>query len=93
MVKTLPALPQFDHLDLPYRDRLLAAGVQPEEVDFGLMTHLHLDHVGWNTRHEGAHWVPTFPNAKYIFSRSERRYNASRSGHKPPFGLLRISRS
>jgi glyoxylase-like metal-dependent hydrolase (beta-lactamase superfamily II) len=81
--KTLPALPQFDHLDLPYLDRLLAAGVQPEEVDFILMTHLHLDHVGWNTRYEDGRWVPTFPNAKYIFSRSEQRYNASLSGHKP----------
>ena len=81
--KTLPAMPQFDHLDLPYLDRLLAAGVQPQEVDFVLMTHLHLDHVGWNTRYEGGHWIPTFPNAKYIFSRSEQRYNASRSGYKP----------
>ena len=81
--KTLPALPQFDDLDLPYLDRLLAAGVQPEEVDFVLMTHLHLDHVGWNTRYEGRRWVPTFPNAKYIFSRTEQRYNASLSGHKP----------
>jgi glyoxylase-like metal-dependent hydrolase (beta-lactamase superfamily II) len=81
--KTVPALPQFDHLDLPYLDRLLAAGVQPEEVDFVLLTHLHLDHVGWNTLYEGGNWVPTFPNAKYIFSRSEQRYNASLSGHKP----------
>ena len=81
--KTLPAAPQFDHLDLPYLDRLLAAGVQPEEVDFVLLTHLHLDHVGWNTRYEGGQWVKTFPNAKYIFSRSEQRYNASLSGHKP----------
>jgi glyoxylase-like metal-dependent hydrolase (beta-lactamase superfamily II) len=81
--KTLPAAPQFDHLDLAYLGRLLAAGVQPEEVDFVLLTHLHLDHVGWNTRYEGRHWVKTFPNAKYIFSRSEQRYNASLSGHKP----------
>jgi glyoxylase-like metal-dependent hydrolase (beta-lactamase superfamily II) len=81
--KTVPALPQFDHLDLPYLDRLLAAGVQPEEVGFVLLTHLHLDHVGWNTLYEGGNWLPTFPNAKYIFSRSEQRYNASLSGHKP----------
>ena len=81
--KTLPALPQFDHLDVPYLDRLLAAGVQPEEVDFVLMTHVHMDHVGWNTRYADGRWAPTFPNAKYVFSRSEQRYNASLSGHKP----------
>lgn len=81
--KTVPAAPQFDHLDLPYLDRLLAAGIQPEKVDFVLMTHLHLDHVGWNTRFASGRWVPTFPNAKYIFSRTEQRYNASLSGHKP----------
>jgi glyoxylase-like metal-dependent hydrolase (beta-lactamase superfamily II) len=81
--KTVPAAPLFDHLDLPYLDRLLVAGVQPAEVDFVLTTHLHLDHVGWNTRYQGGRWVPTFPNAKYIFSRSEQRYNASLSGHKP----------
>jgi mRNA degradation ribonuclease J1/J2 len=75
-------VPQFDHLDLPYLHRLIAAGVQPEEIEFVLMTHLHLDHVGWNTRYEGEQWVPTFPNAKYIFSRFEQRYNASLSGHK-----------
>ena len=80
--KTLPAAPQFDHLDLPYLDRLLAAGVQPEDVDFVLMTHVHADHVGWNTRDEDGLWVPTFSNAKYILSRTEQRYNASLSGYK-----------
>jgi len=58
-----------------------------KEVDFVLMTHLHLDHVGWNTRYEAGHWVPTFPNAKYIFSRVEQRYNASLSGRKPASDL------
>jgi glyoxylase-like metal-dependent hydrolase (beta-lactamase superfamily II) len=80
--KTQPATPQFEHLDLPYLDRLLATGVEPGEVDYVLLTHLHMDHVGWNTRDEGGHWVATFPNAKYIFSRTEQRYNASPSGHK-----------
>jgi glyoxylase-like metal-dependent hydrolase (beta-lactamase superfamily II) len=83
MVKLYRPSPHLDHLDLPYLDRLLAAGVRPEEVDFVLMTHLHLDHAGWNTHYEDGHWVPTFANAKYIFSRSEQRYNASLSGHKP----------
>lgn len=64
--KTVPDLPQFDHLDSPYLERLIAAGVQAEEVEFVLMTHLHLDHVGWNTRYEGGQRLSTFPNAKYI---------------------------
>lgn len=46
---------------------LTAAGVTPEDVDYVMCTHLHLDHVGWNTRLEDGRWVPTFPNAKYIF--------------------------
>ena len=44
------------------------------------MTHLHADHVGWNTREEGGRWQPTFPNGRCIFSRIEDRYNASLSG-------------
>jgi len=43
-------------------------------VDFVLLTHLHVDHVGWNTRLQEARWVPTFPNARYVFSRAEHDY-------------------
>lgn len=57
--------------DNPYLQRLAAAGVSPEEVDFVLCTHLHVDHIGWNTRLEDGRWVPTFPNARYLFSRTE----------------------
>lgn len=45
---------------------LTAAGVAPEDVDYVLCTHLHPDHVGWNTRLQDGRWVPTFPNAKYL---------------------------
>jgi glyoxylase-like metal-dependent hydrolase (beta-lactamase superfamily II) len=54
-----------------------AAGVHPEEIDFVLCTHLHVDHCGWNTRRDKQQWVPTFPRAKYIFSR--REYEAAQS--------------
>ena len=47
---------------------LTVAGVTPEDVDYVLCTHLHTDHVGWNTRLENGHWVPTFPNARYLLS-------------------------
>ena len=51
--------------------RLAAAGVAPEEIDHVLCTHLHLDHVGWNTRLVDGRWRPTFPNARYLFARTE----------------------
>ena len=49
-----------------YLDDLGAAGVTPEQVDLVLCTHLHVDHVGWNTRLVKGRWVPTFPKAKYV---------------------------
>ena len=54
-----------------YLADLAAAGAHPDEVDFVLCTHLHVDHVGWNTQLLDGRWVPTFPNAKYIFARRE----------------------
>jgi glyoxylase-like metal-dependent hydrolase (beta-lactamase superfamily II) len=51
--------------------RLAAAGVAPEDVDYVMCTHLHSDHVGWNTQLRDGRWAPTFPNAKYIFSEVE----------------------
>ncbi len=57
--------------DGPFLANLLAAGVRPEDVDFVLCTHMHADHVGWNTRLVDGRWVPTFPNARYIFARTE----------------------
>jgi glyoxylase-like metal-dependent hydrolase (beta-lactamase superfamily II) len=50
---------------------LTAAGVNPEAVDYVMCTHMHTDHVGWNTQLRDGRWVPTFPNAQYIFSRKE----------------------
>jgi glyoxylase-like metal-dependent hydrolase (beta-lactamase superfamily II) len=48
-------------------------------VDLVLLAHLHVDHVGWNTRKVDGRWVPTFPNAKYVFSGRERAYLAALS--------------
>lgn len=55
----------------PWLSRLTATGVNPEEIDFVMCTHLHVDHVGWNTRKQDGKWVPTFANAKYVFSKTE----------------------
>ncbi len=64
----------YDHWHMrntPVLDYLRAVGVQPEEVDFVMCTHLHVDHVGWNTYWKDGRWIPTFPNAKYVFGQRE----------------------
>ena len=66
------AMRAFDHLQEPWLDRLAAAGVEPEAVDHVLLTHLHSDHVGWNTCRVDGRWVPTFPNARYVMARLEQ---------------------
>ena len=64
-------LPMWNRLQGPFLDKLRDAGWPPESVDVVLCTHLHVDHVGWNTRLEAGRWVPTFPNAQYLFGRTE----------------------
>src|SRR4051794_14601183 len=71
----------FHHLNTPYLQRLAAVGVRPEEVDYVLHTHLHVDHVGWNTRLVDGRWVPTFPNARHVFARAEEDYYGGPDSH------------
>jgi len=67
--------PAWSRMQGPYLQNLeQLAGVKPEQVDYVLCTHLHVDHVGWNTRLVDGRWVPTFPNAKYLFARKEWEY-------------------
>ncbi|MEO8143395.1 MAG: MBL fold metallo-hydrolase [Betaproteobacteria bacterium] len=70
--KHRPNRPQW-HLksDGAYLDALGALGIGPQDIDFVFCTHLHADHVGWNTQLENGRWVPTFPKAKYVFSKKE----------------------
>ena len=82
-------LEQWHHLQTPYLNRLAAAGVSPEDIDFVCCTHLHADHVGWNTRLEDGRWVPTFPNARYLFARREVDYWGSLDMNDPE-NLYRI---
>ena len=70
-VRTHPAFQRFHLLHKPYLDCLAEYGVQPEDVTLVINTHLHVDHVGWNTRLRNGVWVPTFPNARYIMGRAE----------------------
>lgn len=85
--KARPGNPDSDHLRTPYLERLQAVGVMPEDVDIVICTHLHLDHVGWNTRLRDGRWVPTFPNARYIWSKLDRIESARQSAdaRTPPF--------
>ncbi|WP_242124188.1 MBL fold metallo-hydrolase [Sphingobium sp. Sx8-8] len=58
-------------LQTDFLGKLEAAGCPRESIDAVLCTHLHIDHVGWNTMWDGERWVPTFPNARYMFARTE----------------------
>ncbi|MFJ4835947.1 MBL fold metallo-hydrolase [Streptomyces sp. NPDC088747] len=69
--KSRPAVAGWDHLELDYLGNLARAGVRPEDVDLVVNTHLHVDHVGWNTRLVDGVWVPTFPNATYLMPKAD----------------------
>ncbi|HEX6340669.1 MBL fold metallo-hydrolase [Umezawaea sp.] len=69
--KSRPAVAWWDHLDLDYLGNLDRAGVRPEDVDVVVNTHLHVDHVGWNTRLRDGEWEPTFPNATYLVPKAD----------------------
>jgi glyoxylase-like metal-dependent hydrolase (beta-lactamase superfamily II) len=69
--KPRPQKPRYHEQRWPYLESLAAAGVKPEDVDAVVCTHLHIDHVGWNTRLVDGRWVPTFPRAEYLFARLE----------------------
>ncbi|MEM7546522.1 MAG: MBL fold metallo-hydrolase [Pseudomonadota bacterium] len=65
--KTIPGRPDWhQRSDTRFMSALTAAGIGPADVDYVLCTHLHTDHIGWNTRLEDGRWVPTFPNARYL---------------------------
>jgi glyoxylase-like metal-dependent hydrolase (beta-lactamase superfamily II) len=63
--------PVFTHMQTTFLQDLAALGVSTDDVDTVLCTHLHFDHVGWNTRLVDGRWVPTFPKARYLLSRKE----------------------
>jgi glyoxylase-like metal-dependent hydrolase (beta-lactamase superfamily II) len=78
--KPRASTPPWNGLQTPWLDNLAAMGVAPEEVDFVMCTHLHVDHVGWNTKLLDGRWVPTFPNAKYLFEKTEYEHWAQGEG-------------
>src|SRR5712672_1109557 len=73
--KPRPLRPKWNmKSDDTYMRALAAAGFAVGDIDFVMCTHLHVDHVGWNTRLENGRWVPTFPNARYVFAKNEFDY-------------------
>ena len=66
-----------------YENNLAAGGFGVNDIDFVMCTHLHTDHVGWNTRLENGRWVPTFPKARYVFADRELAYWTKRQNDDP----------
>jgi glyoxylase-like metal-dependent hydrolase (beta-lactamase superfamily II) len=64
-------IPLWNNLDTPFLYKMKEAGFAPETIDTVVCTHLHVDHVGWNTKRVAGQWVPSFPNAKYLFGKVE----------------------
>ncbi len=72
--KNRPSLLEWSHLKINFIEKMNQIGIFPSDIDYVVCTHLHFDHVGWNTTLINGKWVPTFPNAKYIFSKKEYEY-------------------
>jgi len=64
-------LPMFNQLNTPYVERFEQTGLRLQDVDLVFCTHLHHDHCGWSTRLQNGRFVPTFPNARYLYVREE----------------------
>ena len=73
--KDRPARPLWHKKkDDAFMKGLAAANLTPDDIDFVMCTHLHVDHIGWNTKLENGRWVPTFNKARYLFSKTELDY-------------------
>lgn len=72
--KDRPNLPIFGNLQTDFLGRLARAGYQPEDIDIVVCSHIHVDHVGWNTRLVDGRWEPTFRNARYVLPIRDRDY-------------------
>ncbi|MEL0064963.1 MAG: MBL fold metallo-hydrolase [Gammaproteobacteria bacterium] len=68
------SIPNWSNLQLPFLEDLAAAGYDRHDIDTVMCTHLHVDHVGWNTMKVDDQWVPTFPNARYLMAEQEFNY-------------------
>jgi glyoxylase-like metal-dependent hydrolase (beta-lactamase superfamily II) len=86
--KPRPLRPKWNmKTDDIYMRALAAAGFSVDDIDYVMCTHLHVDHVGWNTRLVNGRWAPTFPNARYVFAKGEFDYwtEQNAKAEVPPF--------
>ena len=73
--KARPTRPEWNlKRDETFMRGLAAAGFSVDDIDFVMCTHMHVDHVGWNTRLLDGRWIPTFPKARYLFAKGEFDY-------------------
>ena len=72
--KNLPVIRQWHLREGPFLEDLEGAGFARESIDTVLCTHLHVDHVGWNTVREDGRWIPTFPRADYLIAEEEWKH-------------------
>ncbi|MGW9031586.1 MBL fold metallo-hydrolase [Streptomyces sp. NPDC055722] len=77
-------VPAWNKLETSFLQDLERAGFARESIDFVLSTHLHVDHVGWNTTLRGGQWIPTFPKARYLMVGSEFMYWAKKAKQESP---------
>jgi glyoxylase-like metal-dependent hydrolase (beta-lactamase superfamily II) len=71
-----PHMPPLDHLNTGFLAALTSAGIDRNAVDVVVNTHIHSDHVGWNTMRDNDNWVPTFPHARYLVPAADYRHFA-----------------
>ena len=85
--------PPMDFPKSPWLDGFRAAGLRFTDIDYVFCTHLHIDHCGWNTLLRNGRWVPTFPNAKYVFHKREYEAweEATKRGAQPPGNVWRFN--
>jgi glyoxylase-like metal-dependent hydrolase (beta-lactamase superfamily II) len=85
--------PPMDFPKQPWLDNFRLAGLRFEDITHVFCTHLHIDHCGWNTVLRDGRWVPTFPNAKYIFHKDEYAYweEATKREENPPGNVWRYN--
>jgi len=85
--------PPMDFPKQPWLDGFRDAGLKFDQIDYVFCTHLHIDHCGWNTVLRDGRWVPTFPNAKYVFHKREYAAweEATKRGDSPPGNVWRYN--
>jgi glyoxylase-like metal-dependent hydrolase (beta-lactamase superfamily II) len=76
-------VPTWNNLQKPFLEDMTQAGYPPDSIDMVLCTHLHVDHVGWNTKLVEGKWVPTFAKAQYVFGKIEYEHWKAHSGEEP----------